>query len=112
MKLTPQPLWLKQLVRFLLLAHSSPLFLSEVMAAASRSTKPMKVAGKKTATKKSPKTVMKAKRVSKIASGRLAKAMVLKGAREKTSGGLKKDALMKNKRGKIVSKRAAAAGKD
>ncbi|KAL9139360.1 Dinoflagellate/viral nucleoprotein (DVNP) [Amphidinium carterae] len=83
------------------------------MAAASRSTKAMKVhmVGKKTAGKKLAKTVMKAKRVSKIATGRLAKALVLKGTREKTSGGLKKDSLMKNKRGKIVSKRAAAAGK-
>merc|ERR1719277_352909 len=54
---------------------------------------------------------MKAKRVSKIAKGRLAKALVLRGTKEKTSGGLTKDALIRNKRGKIVSKRASAAGK-
>merc|ERR1719450_466793 len=54
---------------------------------------------------------MKAKRVSKIAKGKLAKAMVMRGSKEKTSGGLTRDALTKNKRGKIVSKRAAAAGK-
>merc|ERR1719463_151717 len=54
---------------------------------------------------------MKAKRVSKIARGRFAKAMVLRGSKEKTAGGLRMDGLMKNKRGKVVSKRASAAGK-
>merc|ERR1712138_156530 len=51
------------------------------------------------------------KRVSKVAKGPLAKAMVLKGSKEKTSGGLTRDALMRNKRGKVVSKKAAASGK-
>merc|ERR1719335_326546 len=55
--------------------------------------------------------VMKAKRVSKIARGRFARAMVFRGSKEKTVGGLTKDMLMKNKRGKIVSKKASAAGK-
>merc|ERR1719188_2291982 len=54
---------------------------------------------------------MKAKRVSKVARGRFAKALVLRGSKEKTAGGLTKDALTRNKRGKIVSKRASAAGK-
>merc|ERR1719159_2293865 len=54
---------------------------------------------------------MKAKRVSKIARGRFAMALVLRGSKEKTVGGLRVDALMKNKRGKVVSKRASAAGK-
>merc|ERR1740121_1743587 len=57
------------------------------------------------------KRTMKAKRVSKIARGRLAKALVMRGSKEKTVGGLTRDTLTKNKRGKIVSKRAAAAGK-
>mmetsp|Transcript_114710 Transcript_114710/g.256011 ORF Transcript_114710/g.256011 Transcript_114710/m.256011 type:complete len:98 (+) Transcript_114710:2-295(+) len=35
----------------------------------------------------------------------------MRGSKEKTVGGLTKDTLFKNKRGKIVSKRAAAAGK-
>merc|ERR1719443_699219 len=52
----------------------------------------------------------KAKRVSKIARGRFARALVLRGSKEKTVGGLRADALMKNKRGKVVSKRASAAG--
>merc|ERR1711953_1150665 len=50
-------------------------------------------------------------RKSKIASGRMAKAMVLRGSKEKTKGGLTKDGLMRNKRGKIVSKRQSAIGK-
>merc|ERR1712039_1083967 len=53
----------------------------------------------------------KTKRVSKVASGRLAKSLVLAGKRERTSGGLKKDDLIRNKRGKIVSKRRAAQGR-
>jgi hypothetical protein len=54
---------------------------------------------------------MKAKRATKVARGRMAKALVLRGSREKTSGGLKKEALMKNARGKVVSKRRSALGK-
>merc|ERR1719352_1152681 len=55
--------------------------------------------------------VMKKKAISKIAKGRLAKALVLRGSKEKTTGGLKKDDLIKNKRGKVVSKRQSALGK-
>merc|ERR1719222_1198523 len=47
----------------------------------------------------------------KVASGRLAKAMVLRGSREKTSGGLKSKDIMKNKYGKCVSKKASARGR-
>merc|ERR1719231_1910700 len=54
---------------------------------------------------------MKSKRVSKVARGRFAKALVLRGSKEKTTGGLKREALMKNTRGKVVSKRASANGK-
>merc|ERR1712118_130804 len=53
----------------------------------------------------------KAKRVTKVAKGRLAKALALRGTKEKTVGGLNKDALMRNKRGKVVSKKASALGK-
>merc|ERR1719277_1119298 len=53
---------------------------------------------------------MKSKRTSKVARGKLAKALVLRGMKERTSGGLRKDGLMRNKRGKIVSKRASASG--
>merc|ERR1719436_1059288 len=51
------------------------------------------------------------KRVSKIARGRMSHALVLRGAREKTSGGLTKCDLMRNKRGKVVSKKASARAK-
>merc|ERR1712093_677006 len=54
---------------------------------------------------------MKAKKVSKIARGRFAKAVVLRGNREKTAGGLKASDLFKNKRGKIVSKKMSALAK-
>ena len=57
------------------------------------------------------KVAMKAKRVSKIAKGKRAKYVVLSGKKEKTSSGLTKAMLHKNKRGKIVSKTASAAGK-
>ena len=56
----------------------------------------------------SKQRVMKAKRVSKIARGRMAKALVWRGKHEKTAGGLRADGLMKNKRGKVVSKRRNA----
>mmetsp|Transcript_59357 Transcript_59357/g.165750 ORF Transcript_59357/g.165750 Transcript_59357/m.165750 type:complete len:158 (-) Transcript_59357:122-595(-) len=54
---------------------------------------------------------MKAKRVATVARGRYAKALVLRGSKKKTTGGLTQEALMRNKRGKVVSKRASAAGK-
>merc|ERR1712124_85742 len=61
---------------------------------------------------KGARKVMKtAKRVSKIAKGRFARALVLRGSKEKTVGGLRRGALTKNRRGKIVSKRASAQGK-
>merc|ERR1711879_502217 len=61
---------------------------------------------KQTKTMKTTKgaTSMKARR-SKIARGIMAKSLVLKGRREKTVGGLTKDKLMKNKNGKVVSKK-------
>merc|ERR1712039_430224 len=54
---------------------------------------------------------MKAKRVSKIAKGKHQRAQVLRGTKEKTASGLTKDKLFKNKRGKIVSRKASEAGK-
>merc|ERR1719198_263615 len=54
---------------------------------------------------------MKSKRATKIAHGVMAKSVVLRGGKEKTAGGLTKASLMKNKRGKAVSKKQHAAGK-
>ena len=54
---------------------------------------------------------MKKKAVSKIAKGKLAKLVVFRGTKAKTSSGLSKSDLTKNKNGKIVSKKASAKGK-
>merc|ERR1719273_197887 len=53
---------------------------------------------------KSMKAMKKAMKVGK-------KFSVFKGNKEKTTGGLKKTDLMKSKSGKVVSKKASAAGK-
>merc|ERR1712149_57204 len=60
---------------------------------------------------KAMKAMKKAMKVSKIAKGKRAKASVFLGGKVKTTGGLKKADLMKSKSGKIVSKKASAAGK-
>merc|ERR1712093_883818 len=54
---------------------------------------------------------MKKKTVSVIAKGRMAKAMVLRGSKAKTVGGLTAKDLTRNKAGKIVSKKQSARGK-
>ena len=54
---------------------------------------------------------MKKKAVSKIAKGKMAKSVVFRGTKAKTLSGLTKSDLVLNKRGKIVSKKQAAAGK-
>merc|ERR1739848_552304 len=54
---------------------------------------------------------MKKKTVSKIGRGKHAKAMVLRGTKAKTIGGLTSKDLFKNKRGRIVSKKMSAKGK-
>merc|ERR1712098_720708 len=51
------------------------------------------------------------KRVSKFAKGRFAKSVVFRWTKTATTGGLTKSNLMKNKNGKIVSKKANAHGK-
>merc|ERR1712224_132777 len=54
---------------------------------------------------------MKKKSVSKVAKGVMAKAMVLRGSKAKTVGGLTAKDLTKNKFDKIVSKKKSALGK-
>merc|ERR1712083_1100151 len=54
---------------------------------------------------------MKSMKSSKVARGRGAKARVFSGKKVKTSGGLTKDKLCKNKNGKVVSKARSAASK-
>merc|ERR1712185_757638 len=53
----------------------------------------------------------KKKIVSKIAKGRNAKSVVLRGTKEKTASGMTKADLMINKRGKVVSKKKCALAK-
>merc|ERR1711904_443777 len=54
---------------------------------------------------------MKKKAVSKIAKGKFARSVVFRGTKAKTSSGLTKSDLIKNKRGKIVTKKQVANGK-
>merc|ERR1719240_27429 len=49
---------------------------------------------------------MKKKAVTKIAKGRMAKVVVFRGSKAKTSGGLTTNALMKNKSGRIQQETA------
>merc|ERR1712203_1038693 len=53
----------------------------------------------------------KAMKVSKIAKGKRAKSSVFRGSKVKTTGGLTKDQLTRNKTGKVVSKKASAVSK-
>merc|ERR1711939_1078422 len=64
---------------------------------------------KKKAAMKAMKVMKKA--VSKIATGSHAKAMVLRGTKAKTTGGLTASDLIRNKAGKIVSKKKSATAK-
>merc|ERR1711879_600882 len=59
--------------------------------------------------KKSMKKV--AMKKSQVAKGKRAKSSVFRGTKVKTSGGLTKDKLIKNKHGKVVSKKASIAAK-
>merc|ERR1719203_1883284 len=69
----------------------------------------MKVAMKKPSA--SMRKAVAKKRVSKIAQGKRAKVAVFFGSKEKTVGGITKDGLVKNKYGKIVSKKGSAVRK-
>merc|ERR1712151_904354 len=57
------------------------------------------------------KKAMKKKKTSTIGKGKLAKSLVFKGGKVKTSGGLTKASLVKSKSGKIVSKKASDRAK-
>ena len=81
-----------------------------------RSMKKAMKAAKKSMKRRSMKKAMKgmkrrAMKVSIIAKNKLAKLTVFRGNKVKTSGGLKKTDLTKNKNGKVVSKKASANGK-
>merc|ERR1719158_2246695 len=57
------------------------------------------------------KKAMKAGKKSVVAKGKRAKSSVFRGTKVKTSGGLTKDKLTKNKAGKVVSKAMSAKAK-
>jgi len=83
------------------------------VAAAMKAKSAMKAAGAKNAAGAMKKAAPMKKVIKKPtrASGVLAKALVLRGAREKTMGGLSKSDLQKNLRGKVVSKKASSKAK-
>merc|ERR550514_352033 len=54
---------------------------------------------------------MKKKTVSKVAKGKFSKVLVFRGSKAKTASGLIATDLIKNSRGKIVSKKKSAASK-
>merc|ERR1712194_787739 len=81
------------------------------MKKAAGAMKTMKAAMKAKVMKKAKAMKKKAMKKSVIAKGKMAKAMVMHGSKEKTSGGLKKDSLRKNKGGKIVSKKKSESSK-
>merc|ERR1739848_52823 len=87
-------------------AHPMMVSLNDLDVATIGAAKKKKAAKKKPAKKKKAK-----KKVSKIAKGKMRKYLVFKGTKVKTVGGLKKADLIKTKSGKIVSKKASAAGK-
>merc|ERR1712217_424327 len=64
----------------------------------------MKAMKAKKTTMKAMKKGMKAKKVSVIAKGKMARAVVFSGRKQKTASGLTKANLIKSKEGKIVSK--------
>merc|ERR1712087_30627 len=73
--------------------------------------KAMGAKGMKVMKAKVMKAMKKAMKKSIIARGKMAKAMVLRGSKAKTGGGLKKENLKKNKAGKIVSEKASEASR-
>ncbi|CAE7356856.1 unnamed protein product [Symbiodinium natans] len=80
------------------------------MAVPMKTMKAMKGSSMKASAMKGRKA-MKKKAISKIARGKLAKMVVFKGNKDKTSTGLQKGDLMKNKNGKVVTKKQHAKGK-
>merc|ERR1712118_233192 len=86
----------------------------ELLAAKSKGKVKKAAKAAKKAVKKAKKALKpkkKKKKVSKIAKGKFRKVLVLRGKKEKTVGGLTAKDLIKNKYGKIVSKKASAKAK-
>merc|ERR550525_675979 len=57
------------------------------------------------------RAMKKAKRVSIVAKGKRAKSSVFSGKKQRTTGGVTKEGLVKNKNGRVVSKKSSARAK-
>merc|ERR1712164_200630 len=93
-----------------LLAAKSKGKVKKAAKTAKKAVKKAKKAAKK-AKKAAKKPKKKKKKVSKIAKGKFRNVLVLRGKKEKTVGGLKATDLIKNKYGKVVSKKVSAKSK-
>merc|ERR1740139_1411726 len=85
--------------------------MKKVMKAKAMKAKPLKAMKKVMKAKALKAMKKKAMKKSVVAKGKLAKAMVLRGSKLRTSGGLKKENLKKNKAGRIVFKAASDKAK-
>merc|ERR1739838_436714 len=74
-------------------------------------TRDMALPMKKAAAMKQAGAMKKAKRVSIVAKGKRAKASVFSGKKQKTTGGVTKEGLVKNRNGRVVSKKSSARAK-
>jgi hypothetical protein len=88
-----------------------PMKASMKSAAMKKTVMKKKVMRKVMKVTKATKSMKKAMKISTIARGKRARASVFRGTKEKTASGMTKASLVKNKRGKIVSKKAQAAGR-
>merc|ERR1711929_4054 len=86
------------------MGERTPAFLSSIKMA--KAMKAMKAMAAMKAMR-----AMKKKAVSKIAKGKMGKSVVFRGTKEKTTTGLTKSDLIKNKYGKIVSKKKSMLAK-
>merc|ERR1712215_45234 len=86
---------------------------NRTMAKSMKKSSMKKASMKKRSMKAAKKTGMKRKamKTSVVAKGKLAKSSVFRGTKAKTSGGLKKSDLVRNKHGKVVSRKQSEAGK-
>ena len=81
------------------------------MAKAMRKTMKKSMKAKKSMKKGGMRKKKAVKRVSKIAKGKRARYAVFIGRKEKTATGLKRGDLIKNKSGKIVTRKSSARGR-
>mmetsp|Transcript_106849 Transcript_106849/g.341286 ORF Transcript_106849/g.341286 Transcript_106849/m.341286 type:complete len:130 (-) Transcript_106849:174-563(-) len=81
------------------------------MAVPMKTMKAVMKAAMKAPMKAAMKKGMKTKTVSKIAWGPRMRAVVFRGGKAQTPGGLTKESLTKTTRGRLVSKKASAASK-